>query len=142
MSKQSHSFILILHKLILNPSKQRASHVIGLEYISDLLSRCTLHEKAYRQRYEASSVSQVLDDNEQATVDRFKNELKKLCGQVLMFQARTVCRLSQHTLIGITRDMFMRDSWDDMLKEIKIQEANCEKLFEVVKYDVELESRE
>ena len=142
LCKQFYLLALTSHQLLLNPSKQRASNVAGLEYISNLLSRCTLYENAYCQRYEEITVSRPLDDAEHALAENHKYETKRLYTLVLMFQAQTIRRLSQNTWIGTTRDAFLRDDWNEMLQGIKDQEIICQKLFDTVKHEVSIESRD
>ena len=67
---------------------------------------------------------------------------KKIYLYILKFQAQTVCRLSQNTLIGTARDIFLRDSWDDMLRTIKAQEALCQRRFDTIKQEVDFKIRE
>ena len=101
-----------------------------------------MFESAYRQRYEAADATHSLDETDIVIADEHKRELKKLYLCILTFQSRTVCRLSQHILIGTARDMFLRDSWNDMLGILKAQEATCQRLFDTIKLEVDVHLRE
>ena len=99
-----------------------------------------MHENAYHKQYEG--VNQLIADNERTAAEIHWQELKKLYVQVLRFQARTSCRLSQNTILGITRDMFLRDDWGEMLEEIKAQEVVCQRLFDNIKNEVDMSLRD
>ncbi|MCJ1265803.1 hypothetical protein MMC22_005684 [Lobaria immixta] len=134
--------VCLLLPLILNPSKERGSNICGLEYISDLLSRCTMYEHAYHQRYEVDHDGRLSYDKLDLTPDGYKSALKELYIRILRFQARTICQLSRNTVSGGIRAMFKMDDWDSLLGDIKVQEASCQTFFDLVKDQEALDARE
>lgn len=113
----------------------------GLEYIADLLGRCTMYEYAYHQRYEINRDGPSYNKLDLDS-DGFRSALKELYLRILRFQARSVCQFSRNPVSGGVRAMFKMDDWDTLLEDIKLQEANCEKFFESVKDQEALDMRE
>ena len=113
----------------------------GLEYISDLLSRCAIYENGYRQRYENGDHEGYSNLLMQPSED-YKSALKELYIRILRFQARSVCQFSRNLASGTTRAMFKKDDWDALLEEIKLQERNCQTFFDAVKNQEALDARE
>lgn len=125
----------------MNPSKQRASNICGLEYIADLLGRSAIYEHAYHKRFELKY--EGLSYNElQLASDGYESELKELYLRILRFQARSICQFSHNPLSGGVRSVFKMDDWDALLQDVKFQEANCQKFFDLVKDQEALDARE
>ncbi|KAF8855912.1 hypothetical protein BDZ45DRAFT_692165 [Acephala macrosclerotiorum] len=106
--------VCLLLPLVLNPSKQAASHVKGLDTISSILSQCHIREELYRRRYE-SKVVHGIEQNPPSSHMAYCDALKALYVELLTFQATFVQFLSKHMVIKVAGNMVKWQTWDAII---------------------------
>ena len=104
----------------MNDSAQRRDAINGLEEISRLVRRYTEIEHIYFQ----GGATPLLKDLESTVIN--------LYGQVLEYEARAVCQFNRNAAFQFTRNLVKVDSWKDSLSNIRISEANCDKILQVI----------
>jgi hypothetical protein len=123
----------------LNPSKQDAARVKGLDDIATIISRCVIREDLYRRRYESAENSESKREFVTSHVS-YRNALKALYYEIINFQATCFCFLSKSTFSKTMADTVKWHDWDTMLGKIKEQEINFKSIEEQwrdVKYEEE-----
>lgn len=97
-----------------------------------------MYENAYHRQYEIHLQGPSYNELNLAS----KKALKDLYLRILSFQAQSVCQFSRNLVSGGFRSMFKMDNWDALLEDIKSQEADCQKFFDLVKDQEALDARE
>ena len=123
----------------MNPSKQEAARVKGLDDIATIISQCIMREALYHRRYESTDHGESKREFETSHIS-YRDALRALYVKILSFQATSVCFLSKRTFSRVTADMVKWNDWDNMLAEIKKQEntlKSIEEQWRDMKYDEE-----
>lgn len=94
-----------------------------------------MYEPAYHQRYEMNR-----DGLGYPACDGYKSALQEIYLRILRFQAQSICEYSRNFMNGGIRAIFKMDDWDALLEDIKLQEANCQTFFDLVKDQVALDT--
>ena len=122
--------VSMLLPLILSPTDQRESLAKGIEYMSTLIVRFTTIERSYKQQQ--SRMKHHLTPDREKLHTAFESHITKLYAQILNFQAKAVCQLYKSSLQRYALDAIKINNWGTMLSEIKEQEMECEKYFDVI----------
>ena len=109
-------------QLFLNPSKQGASLVKGLDYIADLIVRSSMRENLYSRRYETNENAQDRQAFQQSHL-KYRDTLKELYVQILKFQASSICYFSKNGAFRLGLDMIQWDNWDSALGDVQGRET-------------------
>ena len=122
--------VSMLLPLLLNPTNQRESLAKGIEYISTLIMRFTIIERTYKQQ-RLRMKHYFAPDHEKLNA-AFESHITKLYAQILCFQAKAVCQLYKSSLKRHAFDTIKINDWATMLSEIKEQEMESQKYFDVI----------
>ncbi|KAF7938823.1 uncharacterized protein EAE98_001161 [Botrytis deweyae] len=109
--------------LLINAAEQPKALTKGVEYVSELLCRFSVTERLYQEQIR-DALATVLTDTEELR-SSFEKSLTELYAQVLLYQCRAISQLNSSKVIGIAKDMFKSENWDDLSSELKEYEAKC-----------------
>lgn len=125
----------------MNPSAQAKAQIKALDEIAAIISRCTLREFQYHQRYEAHG------SNYQRSLHAitephaiYRDTLKALYIKILRFQVTSICHLSQNSFARVADDVRISNDWDSMLAEVELAESrvvSLEQQWRDMKFDEE-----
>ena len=122
--------VSMLLPLLLNPTSQRESLAKGIEYMSSLIVRFTIIERTYKQPQ--SRMQYHLTPDREAFHTAFESHIIKLYAQILGFQAKAVCQLYKPSLQRHALDTIKVNDWGAMVSEIKEEEMECQKYFDII----------
>ncbi|EZF32372.1 hypothetical protein H101_04035 [Trichophyton interdigitale H6] len=96
--------------LFIQAMEQHDTLLKGLEITSSLIPRLHIIEIHFLG----------CDSNLSADLTRtLENDLVLLCSKVLEFQSRAICYLQKRSAVQFLTDMFKKDAWDEILKDIE-----------------------
>jgi hypothetical protein len=113
----------------LNPSNQEASRVQGLDDIVSIVSKCSVREALYHERYELDPVGEGQRDFESSHT-AYHDTLKAVYAAILTFQATCAVYLFKNPWKKYARDFTKWDTWDDMLDEIRKRDSTLKSMDE------------
>ncbi|TGO60280.1 hypothetical protein BOTNAR_0148g00180 [Botryotinia narcissicola] len=109
--------------LLINAAEQPKALAKGVEYVSELLCRFSVTERLYQEQIRDTSAVVITDTKELRS--SFEKSLTELYAQVLLYQCRAISQLHSSKVMGIAKDMFKSENWDDLSSELKEYEAKC-----------------
>ncbi|KAF7888284.1 uncharacterized protein EAF02_002825 [Botrytis sinoallii] len=109
--------------LLINAAEQPKALTKGVEYVSELLCRFSVTERLYQEKIR-DALAIIPTDTEELR-SSFEKSLTELYAQVLLYQCRAISQLNSSKVIGIAKDMFKSENWDDLSSELKEYEAKC-----------------
>ncbi|EFR04868.1 sex-determining protein fem-1 [Nannizzia gypsea CBS 118893] len=105
--------------LLIQAMEQHDTLLKGLETTSSLISRLHVIESHFLHR----------DANLSADLMRsLENDMVLLCYKVLEFQSRAICYLQKQSAVQLLTDMFKKDAWDEILRDIERYDASIQKI--------------
>lgn len=116
-----------LLQLLLNPSQQETSRLVGLTDIASIICECSMREELYRMRYEADN-GKELQSALDASHANFRDTMRTLYTHILEFQATYVCYLSGKMLHRLANDMTKWSDWDGLMEKIRVSNAKLDSL--------------
>lgn len=108
---------------MINAAEQPKALTKGVEYVSELLCRFSVTERLYQEQIRDASAIVITDTKELRS--SFEKSLTELYAQVLLYQCRAISQLHSSKVMGIAKDMFKSENWDDLSSELKEYEAKC-----------------
>ncbi|KAF7902693.1 hypothetical protein EAF00_002596 [Botryotinia globosa] len=109
--------------LLINAAEQPKALTKGVEDVSELLCRFSVTERLYQEQIRDASAVVITDTKELRS--SFEKSLTELYVQVLLYQCRAISQLHSSKVMGIAKDMFKSENWDDLSSELKEYEAKC-----------------
>ncbi|KAK1623691.1 hypothetical protein BDP81DRAFT_484650, partial [Colletotrichum phormii] len=117
------SGVSLLLPLLLNPLDQAAALAKGLENISSLIVRSSMWEDLYVRRYEILN-NETLSEPHAA----YRVVLERMYREILKFQIVCYRYHSHKTASRMTLDSVKHHDWEELLKQIKYQETEFDKV--------------
>ncbi|OCK88373.1 uncharacterized protein K441DRAFT_589048, partial [Cenococcum geophilum 1.58] len=114
--------VSVILTLLIQPSEQRTALLQGLNYISTLICRFNVVEHVYRSR---ARIPSLRPEDAVQFEKKFEASLTTLYSQILEFQARALCHLSNHPVAQFLKNMFKYDGWGTLLQDIQGSESQC-----------------
>ncbi|KAF7953585.1 uncharacterized protein EAE97_000984 [Botrytis byssoidea] len=109
--------------LLINAAEQPKALTKGVEYVSELLCRFSVTERLYQEQIRDTSAFVITDTKKLRS--NFEKSLTELYAQVLLYQCRAISQLHSSKVMGIAKDMFKSENWDDLSSELKEYETKC-----------------
>lgn len=123
----------------MNPTAQANAQTKALDEIATIISRCTLREILYHQRYESGSC-QISEPTVSDPHTIYKDGLRALYIKILGFQVTSICHLSENVFARAANDVRKSNDWGSKLDEIKLAESrvlSLEQQWRDMKFDEE-----
>ena len=117
----------------MNPTTQRDAAVIGFESIILLVHRYQLVDNLRRPDRRQTAICQSLDTA--LVISDLENKIIQLYGKIYEYQIRLVRQYSHVWAVRFGRDIFKADDWAKMIADMRLIDADCSRLTDVLGQD-------